>query len=70
MVVRILFRRVIIKEFKCKNRYIRFHQFELFAIKAAKNIQAMVNLVMIRDHDLNNKKIPDICHHNFKNIPC
>ena len=25
----------IYEEFKCKNRYINFHQFEIFAIKAA-----------------------------------
>ena len=47
------------EEFKFKNRYIHFHQFEIhvFAIKAAEKQE-------------NNKKICHIFHHNFKNIPC
>ena len=44
------------EEFKCKNRYIYFFQFEIFAIKAAENKE-------------NKKKICDNFHHNFKNIP-
>ena len=44
------------EEFKCKNRYINFYQFEIFAIKAAENKE-------------NNKTICHISHHNFKNIP-
>ena len=45
------------EEFKCKNRYINFHKFEIFAIKAA-------------EKQRKTKKICDIFHHNFKNIPC
>ena len=44
-------------EFKLKNRYINFCQFEIYAIKAAENEE-------------NNKKICHIFHHNFTNIPC
>ena len=48
----------LIEEFKiCKNRYIHYYQFEIFAIKAAEKKE-------------NNKKIYHIFHHNFKNIPC
>ena len=45
------------EEFKLKNRYIHLYQFEIFAIKVAKNKE-------------NNTKICHIFHHNFKNIPC
>ena len=48
----------IFEEFKCKNRYIHFYQFEIFAIKAAEN------------KENNKKKIYNIFHHNLKNIPC
>ena len=44
----------IYEEFKCRNRYIHFYQFEIFAIKAAEK----------------KKKIGHMFHHNFKNIPC
>ena len=40
-----------------KTDNIHFYQFEIFAIIAARNRE-------------NNKKICDIFHHNFKNIPC
>ena len=36
--------------------YIHYYQFEIFAIKAA-------------EKQRNNKKISEIFHHNFKNIP-
>ena len=35
-----------------------FYQFEIFAIEAAEKQKK------------NNKKLYDIFHHNFKNIPC
>ena len=45
------------EEFKCKNRYIHFINLRYVQLKQLKNKQ-------------NNKKICDIFHHNFKNIPC
>ena len=42
--------------FKFKNRYIKFYQFEIFAIKATKKI--------IQNY------LCHIFHHNIKNIPC
>ena len=46
---------VLYEEVKCKNWYVHFYQFEIFAIKAAEK---------------QNKKLCDNFHHNFKNVPC
>ena len=45
-------------KFECKNRYINFYQFEIFAI-----------LKLLKNKE-NNKKICHMFHHTLKNIPC
>ena len=46
------------EEFKFKNRYINFYQFEIFAIKAAEKQRKII------------RKCVSYFHHNFKHIPC